>query len=368
MSKLIKHIIVWAFTRKKRKSFIKKIDKIYHHIKSTREINVSQLLIREHKKLWNELSKKSSSKWIKVYMSVNNIQDINYIPETIYYTIVEPTLNNRQLTKGYADKNFYDLYYEKGLFPKVILRNIDGIYYNASYEKINMDENKFKSILSDYEKAIVKPTIDSGGGHSVSLIKTKEDEISLNKINQKYQRNYIIQNYIYQHQFFKQFNPTSVNTVRIFTYKSVINDEIIPIQSVLRVGKEGSIVDNQASGGVSIGINQDGILNRFAVDKYGNLFDKINSIDLNELIKVPKYNQMVSMSITIAQKNYYSRLIGFDFCLDEKSNIKIIEINNVNNEINFFQMNNGPLFGQYTNEVIDYCLNNPRTFAFDFTI
>jgi hypothetical protein len=61
-------------------------------------------------------------------------------------------------------------------------------------------------------------------------------------------------------------------------------------------------------------------------------------------------------------------LLGFDFCVTENNEIKLLEINCKNIEINFLQMNNGPLFGEYSKEIIDYCLHTKKNVVIDFHI
>jgi hypothetical protein len=58
--------------------------------------------------------------------------------------------------------------------------------------------------------------------------------------------------------------------------------------------------------------------------------------------------------------------LGFDVCLDHNGDIKLLEVNNMNNEINFYQMNNGPLFGLFTDEVLRFLTTNLKTIMLDF--
>ena len=180
---------------------------------------------------------------------------------------------------------------------------------------------------------------------------------------------FLIQKYIEQHNYFKQFNNSSVNTVRVMTYRSVRNEEIMILSSVLRIGKPGSIVDNQASGGISCGINKKGELNDYIVDKYGNKKEITEILnDFKNNIKVYKYNEIIKVAKKIAQKNLYHRILGLDFCVGINDKIYLLEINNKNIEINFLQMNNGPLFREYTDEVIEFCKNMPKSIVLDFWV
>lgn len=370
---MMKHILVKIYNFNKSLKYKKKIRHIANHL-SVNNQNYNTQKLKDHKEKWGKLKKNVNPLWYKVYSEILQREEINFIPEDIYYTIVEPCLNNKQLLKAYADKNSYQSFYKKEIFPSSILRNIDGEFYTDSYKRVNITDGKLKNLIKSYDKLIIKPAVDSGGGHSVELFKQSRgeffnknsQELTLHYLKRHHQKNFLIQPYINQHHFFKQFNKESVNTVRIFTYRSVRNDQVIPLHSLLRVGRKGSHVDNQAAGGVSCGINKKGRLNQFAVDKYGNKFTDINGTNLNKEYMVPFYDKMLNIAYEIAPKHKYTRLLGFDFCVDCQNDIKLIEINNINNEINFYQMNNGPLFREYTDEVIDYCAQNKKSFVLDF--
>jgi len=64
----------------------------------------------------------------------------------------------------------------------------------------------------------------------------------------------------------------------------------------------------------------------------------------------------------------YHRLLGFDFSVDDNNNIKLMEVNNLYVGIINQQMNTGPLFGEYTEEVIEYSLSHKKSVFFHFFI
>jgi len=251
-------------------------------------------------------------------------------------------------------------------------------YENKEYKNVKIDKNSLNKLLKKHDKFVIKPSLDSGGGFKVDFFRNIKgrymnqdgQEFSLEYIQSRYRKNYIIQELIKQQDFFSRFNPSSVNTVRIFTYRSVITERIIPLHAVLRVGKEGHEVDNQASGGLACGINmKTGKLKSFAINKTGDIFTRINQINLKgQPLLIPRFREMVEISKQIATRNYYARLLGLDFTLDSQENIKLIEVNNNNNEINFYQMTNGPLFGEYTQEIIDFCIDHPISFVLDYEV
>jgi hypothetical protein len=77
---------------------------------------------------------------------------------------------------------------------------------------------------------------------------------------------------------------------------------------------------------------------------------------------------MEALAKEIASKNIHSRILGLDLCIDNKENVRCIEVNNFGNEINFFQLNNGPLFGRFSDEVNAYVKCSLNKIYESFTI
>ena len=373
MNGLIKKIIVLIYSLKLRIVLNKRILKIFNSLPSI--IDISSEKIQYHKKLWKDLNNRTNIKWYKVFASINGIDDPRYITEYDYHFNVELRLNHKGFSEAYSDKNSYHRNFMNELLPQIYLRNINGVFYTEKYEYTGF-EDAMLLIPDCIEKCITKKSTESGGGRGIELftrnnaewVSRDGEKLSVSYLDKQYGSNYIIQEYIDQHPYFSQFNQSSLNTVRLFTYRSVVSNEVIPLHAVLRIGKPGSLVDNQASGGIACGVKENGKLNSFAINKKGEKFDHFNTIVFSNADPVFKFDEIVKICLPLANQFYYHRLLGFDFCVDHRGNIRLIEVNNKNNETNFFQMNNGPLFGEYTDEIISYCKNSKRNFNFDFDI
>jgi len=374
MNRVNKHIVyeIWKF--RINKILNKKINAIYQNLKRQGLINYDKNGLKEHLDYWRQHTYFNKSRWYKVYSSISGKNDKHFIPESIYFTDIEPRLNDFMFVTPYADKNMYHKLYPSELIPRAIFRNIEGVFYGHNYENIRLAADAFSERVNPHSKLVVKKTIKSGGGQDVNVfekrggefIDTHNNILSLEHLAQRYGRNYIVQEYVKQHDFFKKFNPSSVNTVRVFTYRSVLSEDIVPLQSVLRMGKKGAVVDNQASGGISRGIDNTGKLNAFAIDKYGSIYKDYNSVIFKETDRVPQFSEIIEWAVEVAKMNHYTRVLALDFCVDKNGAVKLLEINNSNNEINFHQMNNGPLFGEYTEEITAYCARNPKTLCSGF--
>ena len=163
----------------------KKIKNISRTLTSKDENNLSAI-IEKHKKVWKPLKKNVNTKWIETYINISGIPSEKYIPEDIYYLTVEPILNDYEKVKSFEDKNYYHQIFKdySSYFPKTVLMNIKGRYYNSDYLPIFIDDSNFFDNLYPYEKLIIKPSIDSHGGENVELINRHQDGF-FNKVDSR---------------------------------------------------------------------------------------------------------------------------------------------------------------------------------------
>ena len=357
---------------------IKKVKRVRTELKKTGEYkNISSEIEKKHAKLWSGFGIRVNMDWLKTYVSISGISDYRYIPEDIFYCEIEPRLNKNSFSKSYSDKNNYHKILNNDILVPILLRAINGVYYTHDYQPIKNISSFIESNIKD-GSYIIKPSIEGSGGKDVRKIELSNKILEINPsitvvkdiidLIYYYKRDFVIQEYLEQDSFFKQFNPTSLNTVRIFTYRSLGNEEIILLHRILRIGGPGSIVDNQTVGGIACGISKDDVLSSCGLDKYGHKYYEYNEIKLNDVGKIPYMNSINILAIEVARQFPYARLLSVDFAVSNKGKIFLIEVNNMYNEINFCQMQNGPLFGEYSEEVAKLSHNEPKSVFFDYTL
>ena len=357
---------------------LKKIKIIMFSIRKTGEFrNVDSAIKGKYKKLWSGFGYRVNTNWLKSYVSISGISDYRYIPENIYYSEIEPRLNNRAFSKSYTDKNNYHRILDNNILVPVLFRSINGVFYTPDYQIIKNINNYFDS-ENKYGTYIIKPSIEGGGGRDVRKIEFTSKYLKLtpsiegvkdfHDLINYYKRDFVIQEYLEQDLFFRQFNSSSVNTIRVFTYRSLENEEIKFLHRILRIGKSGSIVDNQASGGIACGVNNNGVLSSFGVDKYGYKFYEYNKIKFSDVGIIPYMTSILMIAEEVAAKFLYSRLLSMDFAVNYKGKIFLIEVNDTYNEINFCQMTNGPLFGEYSEEVARLSHKEPKSLLIDYSL
>ena len=152
-------------------------------------------------------------------------------------------------------------------------------------------------------------------------------------------------------------NPTSVNTVRLLTYRR--DNTIELLYAVARIGRKGEFIDNESKGGITCKINKDGCLNKFA---YGSLNEgKITQTDSGVIIdnyKIPSYNKIVEIVKTLHLNLPYFNLAGWDIAIEKDGAPLFIEWN-LRTELS--QTAAGPAFGDFTEEVLEKTRILPTT-------
>lgn len=310
----------------------------------------------KHKKLWSDFRSRVDKETLRISCNLSNIEDYRMVPEDIYTADIEPSLTDDPSVNFLSNKSFYNQWFPKGIFPEDIYHKIRGEYYNSNLLKSDSDEFEKKSESIEYP-VILKPNWDTYGGADINFVENKE---MLLEVATSYD-DFVVQKIIKQHSFFNKYNSYGLNTIKVFLYKSVRNNRWHILSMALRLGKDGSL-DNETAGGINTFIEADGIMNDYAVDKYGNKYFEHPNSGIKFSQKIPNYQNLADLSHLIADRVFFTRIIGLDACYDSDGNWRIIEVNTLAQSIRFSQYGGKPFFGEFTEEVIEYCKNDHWTF------
>jgi hypothetical protein len=332
---------------------------------------VDAMDVRNYKRKWKVLSAGVPSLFMKVYPAFSRVKSSDYVPDNLFFTHIEPMLNNIDFSRSFADKNLYDRLIEKTVLPDIYLRKIHGAYFDRNYEEIADVDSTLQDIAANNEQVVFKYAITSQGGKNIAILDSDGDSlfhnknrISKNWLDNNLNDNFLFQQVINQHPFYARFNHSSLNTIRVYTYRSVNDERVHVLHSILRVGKNGAFIDNISMGGKACGITPEGKLNGVVCDINGRLYQKVGEVNAKEGLSLFKYKQITDTAKKIAKKQFYSRLIGFDLCVDSEEKIRLIELNNFDVGVDILQQCNGPLFGDFTDEIIDYCRRKKKSFKY----
>lgn len=278
------------------------------------------------------------------YSSRNGICDPRYIPDDLYYTIIDQHFNNRKYGWGVNDKNYYSLWFPDVKQPEVVIRKVNNIFYDPDYHIIS--ERQAAELCNRHEALILKPANETGGSRGIQFWTVGEcisDKLSK-------QPNLIVQTIIRQHETLSQIHANSVNTLRIMTL--VMNNKVYHVSTVLRMGVGESKVDNASAGGITCGVKEDGQLKDVAYNAHGEMFSEHPQGYCFSNCIVPNYQKAVEMVKHCHEKLGHFRLVSWDVAIDSEGEPVLIESNLRNGECDFHQFNNGPLFGNMTDQVL----------------
>lgn len=292
---------------------------------------------------------KVSSAFPEIYKRCNGIVSDKYIPASLYFYYISPYLVNMNLSMAYVDKNMYFRHFPDVRQPKTIFHNMSGRFYTTEMQEATFDEAV--ETLSKKEKFIVKPAIESGRGRDVKMW-TGGGISELRDILIDYESNYIIQEVVTQHHEMGKLNPTSLNTCRLYTYRRVGSREYMLLGAAVRFGGKGAYRDNACTGGGFCKINDDGSVED-AIHNYRRFgWGSLKAEKGLEGLRIPNYDKVLETALRLHKTIPYMDLIGWDIAVDEEGEPVLIELNQYP-DCEFLQIFNGPMFGEYTDELLE---------------
>ena len=139
---------------------------------------------------------------------------------------------------------------------------------------------------------------------------------------------YIIEKYLEQHPILAAFNPSSLNTLRVWVGKtSQSTPQVIAIY--LRVGRAGSLVDNRLSGGFGVAIDPQSFKTTIAVpqDSSGPCFKQHpdSGYDMTER-QLPFQQEVMALAEKVTNILPNTNFVGLDIAFTPEQPV-IIEFN-----------------------------------------
>lgn len=169
---------------------------------------------------------------------------------------------------------------------------------------------------------------------------------------------FIIQEVIKQHQSIARLHPESINSIRILTL--VYNGKVSVLSSIIRMGANGSKVDNGHSGGCFAGIDDNGRLKDVAIEymtgkRYLNNHPTTGT-KFSESV-IPNFDECKEFVKRLAPRlSRVSKLTSWDLSVDENGSPVLLETNLCYGGLFFHQISNGPVFGDMTVDILKEAL------------
>lgn len=287
----------------------------------------------------------------KFYTKATGEFNVRYMPDSLYYKYIDPYYNDWDRALYLDNKAYYRSMFPGAKQPRLITYRLNGFWYDEN--GVMIDADKAIGLILETTQCFIKQAADSEGGHGIAFIDNKKcDRSSLMNILDSFKTDFVVQEGLCQSKTLSAINESSVNTVRLLTLLKT--DGTVKIYSaILRMGVNGAKVDNASSGGITVGICDDGRLKEKAFSAAGVQFYEhpTSKVHFNNFV-IPNYDKVRSLVKEQAKNFPHFRLLSWDIAIDENDEPVIIEANMKFGEIDFHQLNNGPLFGDDTEEIL----------------
>ena len=305
--------------------------------------------VQEVKDYWHDCGIKSVNlEFFKIYKAIYGRFDKRFIPDDIYFSIIDMFFNDDASCKVIDNKNLYNLFFPDVKMPRTILRKMDGVLLDGNYNLISFDEALH--LCQQAGNIIRKPSLMSCGGHGIRFWNTTDGLENLKKrLNSR--TDFVVQEMVKSHPELEKLHKDSLNTIRMVTL--FFHNQVYYLSAVVRMGVDGKKVDNLSSGGLACGIQPDGRLKKYACYINGKSVEKHPQGTVFSDITIPHFAECVATAKRLAPRLIdFSKLVSWDFAIDAEGNPVLIEANMSGGGLDLHQMCNGPLFGDLTEDVL----------------
>ena len=309
---------------------------------------------REHRAYWGRFRRIINLDTLRVSAHLSNRIGMVVIPEEIFVSDIEPTLNRYELAKFIEIKNVYNHWFgDAANFPKIYLNKMGNVYYDGHFQVLSPRtvEGIWRGL--DLNRVVIKPSSGSYGGKHVIL------SPSIDEIMNAFQTlsDVVLQDRVQLDPQYASIAGGKPVSTRVYMYKSVTDDSWHYLNSVLRMAL-GTSLDNETSGGIVTGVSITGKMNGYAVDKNGTKHYQHPETSRPFDAVVADYGGLVDKATALCERIPFARIVGLDFLFDHHQEWRPIELNLFGATIRFAQYHGTSFFGPYTDEVIEYCEKN----------
>lgn len=328
------------------------VEKIKEYASQCNIVPLTKGQIHDIQSYYNRVFGRSiPTQWHEYFYSRNGEFSVKYVPSSIFHSQIIWRLNYYDFSQAYVDKGFYDTFFYDINRPRTIVKNMNGYYYD---DKTTISREEAIERCKDLGGAVVKPTLGGMRGNDVVVFSSSngitDSGESVEQLFAGYRKNFIVQERVQQHSEMARLNPSSLNTLRILTYRS--GDSIHVMYVIARIGRMGQAIDNLSAGGIYADVE----LSTGRIRKYAYGSPKENQIletdsgTVLEGFKIPAFEKIVSLAKELHIRLPYFNLIGWDFGVDANGEPLMIEWNR-GPDI-FSQTAHGPAFGDLTDELL----------------
>ena len=211
---------------------------------------------------------------------------------------------SQRLIKQYNNPEFTKYFQEKQLFNKKFNEFLGREWIDCG--KVSGDE--FARFVHRHGYILMKPF---GGGQGKGIFKLSDKDIRTFEF--EHHKDFLAEQIIVQHPKMAMLNRSSVNTVRVLTFKGKV------IACALRIGGEGAIVDNLHSNGVCAHLDvKTGIIDSLCINNKLEKFLYHPGSHLQLVgFQVPNWDKVIHTAKAAARVVPEVQYVGWDIAVTE---------------------------------------------------
>jgi hypothetical protein len=325
---------------------------------------IDEDFIKETKAYWkSKVDKKVDPAFYTAFMNITGKKEHRLVPGRMMRYEIMPLFNDYQTAVFYKDKNLYDAVIAPPRSPETLVKNVNGRFFDGSNHDLTREE-AVAIIEANNSDMIIKPSRSNNGNGVAKL--TVEDgkllkndkEITFQELEQEYIENYMFQKAIKQHPIMAAPHPHSVNTFRMVTFRW--KGEIHYLLGFARFGSNYDIRDNAGAStgedGIRVGIQNNGEFYKTAISKHGQVHTHhpTTNFAFAELQPVPNFDDYIEFVKECHKNLLHLDFVSWDIVMGEDGKPIFLEANFAGT-LTFYQLaSRQPLFGDLTDEVLDY--------------
>ena len=264
------------------------------------------------------------------YSRVSGIKADHYVTRSMAVHYIYPYLDRYDFVPAYMDKNMQKRLLglpdnKLGvLMPEEVVYNANRVFFDGEGKELTREE-AIDALMACGKDTILKPSVETFGGRGVIKVSGQINRQDYEALFDQYHYDFTIQKLVEQHPVMAQFNPTSVNTVRVVTYRDFQGKRKV-LYSCMRFGGEGSVMDNVCSGGGYTGVNVETgkLLDR---KRYSYFVMDVPMLPDSVPNEIPCWEKIKSAALTLHGRLPQLGIVGWDFTLTPDETPVLIEFN-----------------------------------------
>ena len=289
----------------------------------------------------------------KTYYNRSGIFSPKYLPQYIYSYYLRPNTVPDNYMVPFQNKAYLPNLLGNAKQPEMIVRKVDGIYYNGNFDHISREQavQICLDVLKNGIEIVVKPS-GKGGGKGVEFLSGATEQ-ELDDLFKSKGKIFVVQKAIKQHPEMAKLNPSTVNTIRLTTV--LHKGEFKATAALIKIGSPNVRVDNYKHGGCLLGVNLDGSVLPWALNIDRERITELPSgVKLGEggFTEVPCFESVLE----VAEKAHFCipkiKVVSWDIAIDDENEAEIIEANFAG-DLRMHQVLTGPVFGDMTETILN---------------